>query len=232
MKKKYLMIFFLSLIQNLKNDLGIKTKINNISISEKQKFEVKWEITFLNQLNDNNEEEILEFLKEELNFKFDKYDEKPNKLNDSKTSKSDQNFNVLIKFGDENLDLLMEVLEIQTTSSLPQIGIVTPNEYTPNLFYNRFVTIIKGSIDDEITMQQNFMSYMVERDCYYNQRWDQCIKLSPNYTLTSKDVSNAKLNILLIGMSRCGKSTFINLIADKMIAYESPSFSSVTTKIS
>ena len=28
------------------------------------------------------------------------------------------------------------------------------------------------------------------------------------------------------------KSTFINLIADKMIAYESPSFSSVTTKIS
>ena len=75
--------------KNLKNDLGIKTKINNISISEKQKFEVKWEITFLNQLNDNNEEEILEFLKEELNFKFDEYDEKPNKLNDSKTSKSD-----------------------------------------------------------------------------------------------------------------------------------------------
>ena len=101
-----------------------------------------------------------------------------------------------------------------------------------NIHLNRFVTIIKGSIDDEITMQQNFMSYMVERDCYYNQRWDQCIKLSPNYTLTSKDVSNAKLNILLIGMSRCGKSTFINLIADKMIAYESPSFSSVTTKIS
>lgn len=216
----------------LENGLGIKMKINNITISEKQKFQVKWEITFLNQLNDNNEDEILEFLKEELNFKIDEYDEKSNKIIDSKTTKSNQNFNVLIKFGDENLDLLMEILEYQTTSSLPQIGIVTPNEYAPNLFYNRFVTIIKGSIDDEIVMQQNFMSYMVERDCYYNQRWDQCIKLSPNYSLTSKDISNAKLNILLIGMSRCGKSTFINLIADKMVAYESPSFSSVTTKIS
>ena len=217
----------------LENHLAKKIIINNIEISKK-KFTVKWEIYFLEQINDGNEEEILKLLVKELKLKNPKdeieKDEKIDKKDNSINAKENQNFNVLIKFGEENIESLMWILDYQTASTLPQVGIVTKNEFIPKLFYNRFITLIKG--DNEDTIQQNLLIYLIERDCYYNQRWDQCIELNPNYSMTTDNISNSRLNILLIGMSRCGKSTFTNLFAEKMIALESPSFESVTTKIS
>ena len=54
----------------------------------------------------------------------------------------------------------------------------------------------------------------------------------PSNKKGEKDISSdTSLNILLTGFSRSGKSTFINLIARQLIAYETPQGISTTQKI-
>ena len=140
--------------------------------------------------------------------------------------------NVLIKFGNKNIENLVLLLNIQTTVSLPQFAIFTESNFKCEFNYPRYLEIInvnKVNFDD---FQKKLFSYMIERDGYYNERWDKCLEMSPNLILTTKNISNAKLNILLIGITRCGKSTFVNLFCNKMISLESPENESITSKIS
>ena len=203
-----------------------KYAVDNFKITDKIELDVNWEINILPQINNDNQVELLKFLIKELKLKSPM----------SKTAKEDiikkLSNNVLIKFGNENIKNLVTLLNIQTTVNLPQFAIFTESNFKYEFNYPRFLEIInvnKVNFDD---LQKKLFSYMIERDGYYNERWDKCLEMSPNLILTTKNISNAKLNILLIGITRCGKSTFVNLFCNKMISLESPENESITSKIS
>jgi hypothetical protein len=203
-----------------------KYAINNFKITDKIQLDVNWEINFLSQIDNNNQIELLQFLIKELKLK------SPIDKTTKEESRKTLSNNVLIKFGNKNIENLVKLLNIQTTVSLPQFAIFTESNFKYEFNYPRFLEIInvnKVNFDD---LQKKLFSYMIERDGYYNERWDKCLELSPNLILTTKNISNAKLNILLIGITRCGKSTFVNLFCNKMISLESPENESITSKIS
>jgi GTPase SAR1 family protein len=54
---------------------------------------------------------------------------------------------------------------------------------------------------------------------------------SPENFNPSKDLPCSSLNIMLTGMSRCGKSTLINVLSEKLVSLESPELLSVITEI-
>ena len=208
------------------NDLIIKKYvIKNIKISDKNQLNVNWEINILKNISENNQKNILEFLIKELKLKSPK--DKNAKMDAEKKLYN----NVLIKFGSDNLERLIKLLNYQTCLNMPQFAIITDKNIGFQFTHSRYLQIIFGSTENLDDLQKNLFSYMIERDGYYNERWDKCLVMSPNLILTTKNISNAKLNILLIGISRCGKSTFINLFCNKMISLESPENESVTKNI-
>ena len=97
-----------------------------------------------------------------------------------------------------------------------------------------------GNITNIITknMKENevcslIISTLWEIDCYFNERDNKICRYSPEniFKELEKDNSLFSLNILLTGLNRVGKSSFINLIAKKLIAFESDEDNSVTKKI-
>ena len=204
------------------NDLIIKKYlIKNIKISDKNQINVNWEINILKNISENNQKKVREFLKLKS----------PKDKNAEMNAEKKLYNNVLIKFGSDNLERLIKLLNHQTCLNMPQFAIITDKNIGFQLTHSRYLQIIIGSTENLEDLQEKLFSYMIERDGYYNERWDKCLVMSPNLILTTKNISNAKLNILLIGISRCGKSTFINLFCNKMISLESPENESVTKNI-
>ena len=76
-----------------------------------------------------------------------------------------------------------------------------------------------------------FNNYLWERECYFNKRGILINQISPENVISSKDLPNSSLNIMLTGLSRSGKSTLINILAEKLVSLETPEFKSVTKDI-
>ena len=72
---------------------------------------------------------------------------------------------------------------------------------------------------------------MWEIDCYYNERVLYNGK-SENNLLNDENSTNISINILITGISRSGKSTFINIINNSLISLENEDKSSTTKKVS
>ena len=79
---------------------------------------------------------------------------------------------------------------------------------------------------------RKILSYLWEITLILNQKPFQLSKNpAANFFNIRQEEPGVTLNILLTGFSRKGKSTFINIIFDRMVTLENPSFIPVTSKI-
>lgn len=139
---------------------------------------------------------------------------------------------VIISFGDDDNDKLFDKLGDIGAVYLPRFIFVTKKERDYNFSKKMFITniIYTGLTEKEIII--NLQSELWEIDCYYNERGNKTCNFLANNILEKFEVSDVSINLLLAGISRAGKSSFINIIANKLLALENCEKSSITSKIS
>ena len=118
------------------NDLIIKKYlIKNIKISDKNQINVNWEINILKNISENNQKKVREFLKLKS----------PKDKNAEMNAEKKLYNNVLIKFGSDNLERLIKLLNHQTCLNMPQFAIITDKNIGFQLTHSRYLQIIIGS---------------------------------------------------------------------------------------
>ena len=98
----------------------------------------------------------------------------------------------------------------------------------------RYVTnIICKNISNE-QLNSKIITALWEIDCCFKEKGNQMCRYTPEKIFNGFENDNSlfSINILLTGLSRTGKSTFINLLSGKIIALEADSSDSVTKNIS
>ena len=139
--------------------------------------------------------------------------------------------NVILSFGDEDNEKLFESLFEVGSVHRPRFIFVTKKE--ENYKFNKlmFITNIlyPGLTDEEIL--SNIKSELWEIDCYYNERGNETCKYLPNNVIEKMEVSDLSINLLLAGVSRAGKSGFINIVNNSLLALENCEKSSITSKV-
>ena len=139
---------------------------------------------------------------------------------------------IILSFGDEENEKLFDELLNIGMVYLPRFIFVTKNEGKYNFNKKMFITNI---IDTGLTSEEivcNIKSEIWEIDCYYNERGNENCKFLPNNILKNIEVSDLSINLLLVGISRAGKSCFINIVNNSLLALETCEKSSITSKIS
>ena len=139
----------------------------------------------------------------------------------------------MLLFGDNN-DIQM-ILQEFSDINRPRIVFITENKIEIKESKNKkYVTniIYKGMNDKELNSY--IVSTLWELDCYYNEKGNEILRHTPVNIAKGlqTDMSFFSINILLTGMCRSGKSTFINLISGKFVALETNDTDSVTLKFS
>ena len=181
---------------------------------------IEWNATLYPDITDENIDELFEDLKKKMDIPDDDYNEKERNKNDPKAREKTKN--VIIKFGKENSNYIINYMNDIPKTHLPQIAIVTNenfDEKEEGLNDNRYLSIIKDRI------KENLMEFLWEKECYYNERGTVLLNT------TDKIETNNYINIMLTGISRSGKSTLINVLSEKLVTLESPFLESVTNKI-
>ena len=152
----------------------------------------------------------------------------------AKTSQENPiNFHVMLCFGEEN-DIEMIVEEFSNIHR-PRIIYITENKKIFENFSNqKYVTNIICKEMDDNELNKNIISSLWEIDCYYNEKGNEISRYTPKNLAKGlqTDMSFFSINILLTGMCRSGKSSFINLISEKLVALETNDTESVTLKVS
>ena len=188
------------------------------------KIDIFWESYNFPDINQNNEEDMMELIEKLFNIKDEEKETKKDK--EKKINNSERN-NIIIKFGENNIEILVDFMNYYSRAFLPQLAIVTNEDIKIDLFDNRFLAIIR----DNSQVEKAIFSYIWEKDCYFNQRGCLIDELSPKNLSFDEISSTTSLNIMLTGMSRAGKSTLINVLSKKFVALETPNPESVTTEI-
>ena len=181
---------------------------------------IEWNATLYPDITDENIDELFEDLKKKMDIPDDDYNEKERNKNDPKAREKTKN--VIIKFGKENSNYIINYMNDIPKTHLPQIAIVTNEDFDEKeegLNDNRYLSIIKDRI------KENLMEFLWEKECYYNERGTVLLNT------TDKIETNNYINIMLTGISRSGKSTLINVLSEKLVTLESPFLESVTNKI-
>ena len=143
------------------------------------------------------------------------------------------NFHVMLCFGDENdIDMLLNDI-----SDINKPRIILVSKKRKELENKNFKKYVKNIIDegmDDNELNNNIVSSLWELDCYYNEKGNEILRHSPINIVNGlqTDMSFFSINILLTGMCRSGKSSFINLISEKLVALETNDTESVTTSVS
>ena len=146
--------------------------------------------------------------------------------------------NIIIKFG-KNLAEAFAVASANFTIDHPFILFnFEKNDKIEKEFFNRFrlpqyISYIKDKYDPknpDLNLHK-ILSYIWEKDCYYNERGNLSCQYSPANLLYKPHKGGIFCNILLIGESRAGKSSFINRMFKKYITNETGKFESTTREI-
>ena len=125
----------------------------------------------------------------------------------------------------EEFSLINRPRIVFVTNKIKKIEESNNKKYVTNI-------ICEGMNDRELNSY--IVSTLWELDCYYNEKGNDIFRHTPvNIAKGLKsDMSFFSINILLTGMCRAGKSSFINLISGKLMALESNDTESVTLKVS
>ena len=167
---------------------------------------------------------------------------KCNKLREEiKSDKSNKenkilNYQVILCFGTENIKIITSHFSKLRRS---RMIFVTDSEYDidndiDKKMDKRYATnIICKNISNE-KLNSKLITALWELDCCFKERGKQICRYTPEkiFNGLEKDNSLFSINILLTGLARTGKSTFINLLSGKILALESDASESVTKNIS
>ena len=143
-------------------------------------------------------------------------------------------YQVILCFGNENVKILSENFANLRKS---RMIFITDEKYEGELdedMDRRYATFIisRGMTNEDLNIK--IISKLWEIDCCFNEKGNQICRYTPEriFNGLEKDNSMFSINILLTGLSRSGKSTFINLLAGKIMALEADNSESVTQNIS
>ena len=144
--------------------------------------------------------------------------------------------NIILYFGSENFDLLLEKLKQKGDIYFPLIIIITEKKInSKTLGYIDLRKITNIVLNDKTSNRINsiIISQLWESDCYFNERGNKLCRYTPDniFKALNINLSFYSINILLTGKSRAGKSTFINFLSNKLVALESSKKESVSQKI-
>ena len=136
---------------------------------------------------------------------------------------SEQNKNILTTFNVINEDIYAPLIIIVSQTQIEPFGKIDKRRITNIVYENMSLKILNSRI----------ISILWNCDCYYNEKGNKICRYSPDNIFKSLNVNLSfhTINILLTGLSRSGKSTFINYISNKLMALETPDKVSVTKKI-
>ena len=151
--------------------------------------------------------------------------------------KSQNKRNIIIKFGNSfirEFSKLINRLEVDKPFILFNLDEIIDN---PENFFTIFkdpqyisYNLISPNLDKN-KFYCKIVSYVIEKTCYYNEIGNQYIKRSPYNLFYQEPKGFLYYNILLIGESRAGKSSFINRVFRKLLSYESSKYESTTLEI-
>ena len=192
---------------------------------------IEWNAILYPDINDGNIEDLFNSLEKGLNFP-EEFDEEKNEKYLDEDSR-ERTRNIVIKFGKKNLHYLINYMNSLSKFYLPQIAIITSEEFdeqNEGLDDNRYLTIIKDNKNDE-DLLNDIIAYLWSKECYYNERGNILLS-QPSIDKNKKKITtNNYINIMITGISRSGKSTLINILSQKLVTLESPFLESVTNKI-
>ena len=134
-------------------------------------------------------------------------------------------------FGEYEIKKFTNLINNLEQPNRPLVLFISINKKDYSQFSDiRLVTYLKED-NDEVKMYNKIISYLWEKDCYFNERGNCTCKLSQANLLYKQPKGFAFLKILLIGLKRSGKSTLINIISKQLTALELPNDQSITKKI-
>ena len=195
---------------------------------------------------DMNLANSLNQIKEYINWNFDQIRKERNEFPK----------NVILYFSDENRTLQQNIQTwtriTNKINELPEVKLPSINflcygdineinQIQDNIFQNfqdrRKITILRllrneNQNNREINYRK-ILSYLWETALILNQKPINKLSKNPaaNFFRIRQEEPGVTLNILLTGFTRKGKSTFINMIFDKIVTLENPSFLPVTSEI-
>ena len=143
---------------------------------------------------------------------------------------------VILCFGDKHTELVSSYFSKFRKSNM--IFITETECKLSNGMDKRYATniIYKNQNNKEMSNEDlniKIISLLWELDCYFKEKGNIACRYTPDNIFNGLENDNAlfTLNILIAGLARVGKSTFINLMSRKLTALESDLKVSVTKNI-
>ena len=145
---------------------------------------------------------------------------------------------IILKFGNSFLkEFKMLINRIDTDFPCALFVFSEEDEIPENYFESfkkpQYIGYLKDKKDpeDPNKMYNKIISYLWEKDCYYNESGNVSCQYSPANLLYKPPKGFLFYNILLTGESRAGKSSFINRTFNKLTTYETAKLESETKEI-
>ena len=146
--------------------------------------------------------------------------------------------NIIITFGNKYLKSFRKMINnIEIDHPFVLFNFYENDNFEENYFdkfkFKNYISYIKDKYDPNLPYLNlhKIISYLQEKDCYYNERGNLSCACTTANLLYKHSNLFIFFNILLIGESRAGKSTFINRMSNKLVSYESSKFESTTREI-
>ena len=148
------------------------------------------------------------------------------------TIKESNNKNyIIIKYGKQFFENIQIIINKLNSDKLFSLFIFDENDIIDEVFFKKvshpqFINYIheKKDPNNPNIIYHKIISYIWEKDCYFNERGNQISKFLPANLLYRSPRGFIFCNILLTGESRAGKSSFLNRIFNKMVSIESGEF--------
>ena len=140
---------------------------------------------------------------------------------------------------EEKKDIFLKKIEDLGYIYRPRMIFITKKKSIFKFNDNRYITNIiwnNNSEEGKKDLINQIISAIWNIDCYFNERLNESIDFSRDnadniFKGIEKNFSDYSINIFLTGLSRAGKSSFINLMTGKLSALESTDKESVTSKL-